>query len=54
MKTRSFVAFFTLPADADVKRRKMYEKKKTGTTPRLLPQAHDQKVFFIINSSSNH
>jgi hypothetical protein len=35
MKTKSFVPFFTLPVDADVKSRKIYEK--AGPVPRLLP-----------------
>jgi hypothetical protein len=43
MKTKKFVPIFTLPVDAYVKSRKIYEK--TGKLPRLLPQTHDYKAF---------
>jgi hypothetical protein len=43
MKIKSFVAFLTLPVDADVKSKIIFEK--AGTVPRLLPQTHNYMVF---------
>jgi hypothetical protein len=43
MKTILFVPFFTLPVDADVESRQIYEK--AVTLPISLPQSHDHKVF---------
>jgi hypothetical protein len=54
MKTKNVVSFFTLPVDADVKSKKIFEK--TGTVPILLSQTHDHKYFhykFLLKSLDN-
>jgi hypothetical protein len=51
MKTKTYVAILTLPVDADVKRRKIYEK--TGTVTDYFLKLMTIR-FFKKNFFSNH
>jgi hypothetical protein len=56
MKTKSFVPFFTLPVDADVKSRKIYEKTDTVQDYFLKAQTYYHKIFhykFLLTSLDN-
>jgi hypothetical protein len=52
MKTENFVSFFTLPIDADVKSRRIYEKKLTQYQHYFLKLMSIK--FLMVNFSSNH